>query len=822
MYTIEDIARICEGTCLQAGNRLNPVLYLCTDSRKVVFADSSLFIAIRGLYHDGHLFAEQAYSKGIRYFLINRDAAISLHADAVYVCVDDTLEAIQKLAAYHRRRFHYPVIGITGSNGKTVVKEWLYQLLSPSYQIIKSPGSYNSQIGVPLSLWNMASEHTLGIFEAGISKPGEMQKLARMIRPDIGIFTMIGDAHGENFSSVEQKIREKLQLFHSCHTLIYCRDHVAIHEVIRAYEPLRGIRFFTWSATQDAEMRVLSVSKFHGSTVLQLQAGEKFEITIPFTDHASIENALHGVATMLVLNVPVAEIQHTVAGLQPVAMRLEMKKGINGCRIINDAYNADLDSIRIALQYLFELGSHHKKTLILTDIQQSGKPEGQLYRELADLVNGYNFERVMLIGQAIAMHKNLFQRVSHIFSNTDELLQALPLLNFREEDVLIKGARVFQLERLDTFLVEKIHSTVLEINLNALAHNLNYYRSLLQPGTRLMAMVKAASYGTGEHEVAQLLEFYKADYLAVAYTDEGIHLRQQGVSLPVMVMSPETEHYDRMAQYRLEPEIYNQRSLTRFILFARSTTSDVPPVHLKINTGMNRLGFDLEEISVLIRLLKENPQIQVASVFSHLAASESAQHDAFTEIQISRFNQACQMLYDALGYMPLRHILNTGGIERFPEAQYEMVRLGIGLYGVGATPEQSKHLMPVARMKTVISQIRKVPARESVGYGRSTVCEKDTVIATVPVGYADGYRRSLSNGIGAMVVNGMLAPVVGRICMDMTMIDITGIDASEGDEVIIFGDSILPLEKLAQQMQTIPYEILTGISHRVKRIFVKE
>jgi alanine racemase len=822
MYTVDEIARICEGTCLPAAHSQEPVLYLCTDSRKVVHASTSLFIAIRGLYHDGHLFTEQAYAKGIRYFLIAKDAKITQHPDAVYIRVNNTLEALQQLAAHHRRKFRYPVIGITGSNGKTVVKEWLYQLLSPAFQIIKNPGSYNSQVGVPLSLWNMENEHTLGIFEAGISMPGEMQKLARMIHPDIGIFTMIGDAHGENFSSTEQKIREKLQLFHSCHTLIYCRDHSAIHEVIRDYEPLRGIRFFTWSATQDADIRMLSATKQNGTTVLQLQAGVQFEVTVPFTDDASVENALHGVATMLVLEMPVEEIQHAVSGLQPVAMRLEMKKGINGCRVINDAYNADLDSVRIALQYLFELGSHHKKTLILTDIHQSGKPEDLLYRELAALVNGYGFERVILLGPTITRYKNIFQRVMQVFSTTDELLQALPSLDFREEDILIKGARAFQLERLDAFLVEKIHSTVMEINLNALAHNLNYYRSLLQPGTRLMAMVKAASYGTGEHEVAQLLEFYKADYLAVAYTDEGIHLRQQGVPLPVMVMSPETEHYDRMAQYRLEPEIYNLRSLTRFILFARSTTLQVPPVHLKINTGMNRLGFDLEEMSALFRLLKENPQVRVASVFSHLAASESAVHDAFTEIQITRFNQACQMLAESLGYMPLRHILNTGGIERFPEAQYEMVRLGIGLYGVGATPEQSKHLMPVARMKTVISQIRKVSAGESVGYGRTAVCTKDTVIATVPVGYADGYRRSLSNGVGAMVVNGMLAPVIGRVCMDMTMLDITGIDASEGDEVIVFGDRILPLEKLAEQMQTIPYEVLTGISHRVKRVFVKE
>jgi len=819
---VEEIARICGGKCLHAANSHKPVMHLCNDSRKITHADTSLFIAIKGQFHDGHQFLEQAYAKGVRYFLIAVDATVPIHNDAAYILVDDTLQAMQNLAAHHRRKFHYPVIGITGSNGKTVVKEWLYQLLSPLFHIVKNPGSYNSQIGVPLSLWNMAKEHSLAIFEAGISKPGEMKNLASMIHPDIGIFTMIGDAHGENFSSVDQKIREKLQLFHSCHTLIYCRDHQAIHEVIRAYEPLRGIRFFTWSASQDADVRILTSRKESGKTVLQLQAGVSFEVSIPFTDEASVENAMQGIAAMVLLSVPADEIAHAVSGLQPVAMRLEMKKGINGCRVINDAYNADLDSVRIALQYLFELGSHHKKTLILTDIHQSGKPEKQLYKELSQLVNGYCFHRVMLIGTTIVKYKHLFQQVWNVFADTGKLLESLPSVEFRNEDILIKGARSFQLERLEAILVEKIHPTVLEINLNALAHNLNYYRSLLQPGTRLMAMVKAASYGTGEHEVAQLLQFYKTDYLAVAYTDEGIHLRQQGVTLPVMVMSPETDHYDRMAKFNLEPEIYNIRSLTRFVLFSRTTTEKIPAVHIKINTGMNRLGFDQHDLPSLVQLLRDNPQVKVASIFSHLAASDAAVHDAFTEIQIHRFDQACQFISQSLGYMPLRHILNTGGIERFPEAQYEMVRLGIGLYGVGATPQQSKYLMPVARLKTVISQIRKVAAGQSVGYGRSTVCKKDTVIATVPVGYADGYRRSLSNGKGAMVVNGMLAPVVGRVCMDMTMLDVTGIEASEGDEVIIFGDELYSLEKIAEAMQTIPYEVLTGISHRVKRVFVKE
>jgi len=822
MYTVDEITRICGGKCLHAANSHKPVMHLCTDSRKITHADTSLFIAIKGQFHDGHQFLEQAYAKGVRYFLIAVDATVSIHNDAAYILVDDTLQAMQNLAAHHRRKFHYPVIGITGSNGKTVVKEWLYQLLSPWFQIVKSPGSYNSQIGVPLSLWNMAKEHTLAIFEAGISRPGEMQKLARMIHPDIGIFTMIGDAHGENFLSQQQKIQEKLQLFHSCHTLIYCRDHQAIHEVIRAYEPLRGIRFFTWSASQDADVRILTSRKESGKTILRLQTDVLFEVSIPFTDAASVENAMHCIALMVLLGISEHEMAHAVAGLQPVAMRLEMKKGINGCRIINDAYNADLDSVRIALQYLFELGSHHKKTLILTDIHQSGKPEKQLYKELSQLVNGYGFHRVIFIGTNLAKYKHLFQHVWNVFKTTEEFLTVVSSLEFSNEDILIKGARSFQLERLEAILVEKIHPTVLEINLNALAHNLNYYRSLLQPGTRLMAMVKAASYGTGEHEVAQLLQFYKTDYLAVAYTDEGIHLRQQGVTLPVMVMSPETDHYDRMAKFNLEPEIYNIRSLTRFVLFSRTTTEKIPAVHIKINTGMNRLGFDQHDLPSLVQLLRDNPQVKVASIFSHLAASNAAVHDAFTEIQIHRFNQACQFISQSLGYMPLRHILNTGGIERFPEAQYEMVRLGIGLYGVGATPQQSKYLMPVARLKTVISQIRKVAAGQSVGYGRSTVCKKDSVIATVPIGYADGYRRILSNGVGAMVVNGMLAPVIGKVCMDMTMLDITGIQAAEGDEVIVFGDNLYPLEKLASAMQTIPYEVLTGISHRVKRVFVKE
>ncbi|MBE2246046.1 MAG: bifunctional UDP-N-acetylmuramoyl-tripeptide:D-alanyl-D-alanine ligase/alanine racemase [Candidatus Competibacteraceae bacterium] len=822
-YSSDKLAFVCGGKIYPQGAAHVNVSHISTDSRKIIFPDTSLFVAICGTYHDGHQFLHSAYHKGVRCFLVSAlPPTISDFHHTIFIVVSNTVHALQQITGWHRKQFQLPVIGITGSNGKTIVKEWLSQLLSPTYQVVKSPGSFNSQTGVPLSLWHINATHTLGLFEAGISQPGEMERLADCMRPDIGVFTMIGEAHSENFNCIEEKIKEKLRLFIHTHTLIYSRDHSVLHHEIAKSDFLKGVRFFTWSEYEDADLRILNKVKEGKNTRLTIRTHKDFEIVLPFTEPALIENAIHCMAVLTYLNISTDEIIYSLPQLQPIAMRLEMKKGVNGCSVINDAYNADMDSVRIALQYLIELGNKKKKTLFLSDIHQSNRPASDLYASLARLVNEAAFSRLFLIGPYISAYHAYFNHVEQTFENTDELLKALPGLHFKDEDILIKGARSFELERIESFLIEKTHATVLEINLNAVAHNFNYYKSLLAPGIRIMAMVKAASYGTGDVEIAQLLEYYKADYLAVAYTDEGIQLRNEGVGLPIMVMSPEDEHYERMARYRLEPELYSIRSLQRFLVFARGYNGNLPAVHIKVDTGMHRLGYNPSDISELCMLLSQNPFIRVASIFSHLSASDTNHYDSFTEMQVERFISASVQIADTLGYMPLRHILNSSGIERFPESQFDMVRLGIGLYGIGSNEEQTARLMEVVRLKTRISQVRVVQAGDSVGYARDGISTQKRVIATVPLGYADGFRRSLSNGVGAMLVNGKLAPVVGRVCMDMTMIDITDIQAEEGDEVIVMGHPPLTVSEIAQQMGTIPYEVLTGLSHRLKRIFVKE
>ncbi len=821
-YSIDSISSIVQGKIY--GNSSLPLVirYLCTDSRKVSHPVNSLFIAIEGKYKNGHTFIAQAYRQGIRCFLVHEKTEFEKYTDSVFIQVVDTLEALQSLAAHHRHQFSYPVIGITGSNGKTIVKEWLYQLLVPYYRVVKNPGSYNSQLGVPLSVWNLKADADVGIFEAGISQPGEMNNLEKVIHPTIGIFTMIGDAHGENFSSVQEKIREKIQLFHSAHELIYCKDHNLIHHEISTSEALKDMRFFTWSQKENSDLRIIRKEKKEGCWEVDLMHHSAFHVTIPFSDDASFENAMHCISLMLVMKISIAQIQSGIQQMNSVSMRLQIKKGIHGCTIINDTYNADLDSVRIAYHTMNELGNHLPKTLILSDIEQSSKNNEELYGELAKWTNTSAFHRVFLIGAQLKKYASLFQHVETVFDSTDDMLSRVFEITFQNENILLKGSRQFQLEKIAVQLEEKLHSTILEINLSALAHNLNYYKSKLAPGTKMMAMVKASSYGSGDIEVPRLLEFYHTDYLAVAYADEGIFLRNAGINLPIMVMSPDDLHYDVMAMHRLEPEIYNIRTLHHFIQFIHTSPKYIPPVHIKLDTGMHRLGFVENEIDHLIGLLLQHPQIKIASVFSHLSASDADEHRTFTETQISVFQQMAEKISFAVGYQPLRHILNSAGIAHYPESQFEMVRLGIGLYGATNVADETKQLLPVAKLITRISQIKKISAGESVGYSRSTICSADTTIATIPIGYADGFRRLLSNGKGHVLVNGHKAPVIGKVCMDMTMIDITGIDAAEGDEVIIFGDEALTLEEFSIQCETIPYEVLTSISQRVKRVYVKE
>ncbi len=825
-YSLQQIAEVLGVDCRIGNEAAANISFLITDSRKIVDPEHSLFFAIRGERHDGHLYIADLYSQGVRNFIVSDEAVTEQLPQANFILVMSPLNAMQQLAAWHRRKFSIPVIGVTGSNGKTIVKEWLYQLLREDYSIVRSPKSYNSQIGVPLSLWQMEDNHTLGIFEAGISQPDEMLKLGEMIRPTIGVFTNIGSAHDENFTDLNSKIVEKFKLFVHAHQLVYCKDYTAIHELVNSAGLLSShCNTFTWSRKSKADLQIGRIAKHDHDTEIQgIYKNQFIGIKIPFTDEASIENAINCWALMLFLEIPNEQISKRIELLSPVAMRLEMKEGINNCSVINDSYNSDFGSLTIALDFMLQQKQHERRTLILSDILQSGKSEEVLYKQVADLLAQKKINRLIGIGDAIARQSNLFKLEKSFYPSTDEFLRDLNYSSFNDETILIKGARSFGFERISKSLQQKAHETVLEINLNAVVHNLNLYRSRLRPDTKLMVMVKAFSYGSGSFEIANVMQFHRADYLAVAYADEGVELRKSGITLPIMVMNPEEQSFEAMINYQLEPDIYSFRILNHFTeALKRRGEENITrfPVHIELDTGMHRLGFDESDTNEMIIRIKNNKFIKVATVFSHLVASDELEHDQFTRDQIARFNKISMTLQSHFNYPILRHILNSSGILRFPEAQFEMVRLGIGLHGIAATANEQRQLQMVATLKTTISQLRTVVAGDTIGYSRRGVAQRDMLIATVGIGYADGLSRRLGNGVGKMLVNGLLAPIVGSICMDMTMLDVTGMDVREGMEVIVFGQENSIIE-IAQQLGTIPYEVLTGISERVKRVYYHE
>jgi alanine racemase len=797
------------------------------DSRKLSSIEGALFVAIKGQRHNGHLYIPELYSKGIRAFLVSEITFKPEHfPGAAFFLVKDTLQALQSLSKFHRKLFNYPVIGITGSNGKTIVKEWLYSLLQQDHSIVRSPKSFNSQIGVPLSVWEMEDQHNLAIIEAGISQPGEMEKLEDIIQPNIGIFTNIGQPHAENFESQEQKTQEKLKLFKHAQKLIFCKDYDDLLKLAVPGESLdQACKLFTWSRRTKADLAITKVNKNRGETEISGIFDFRFlNITIPFSDEASIENAIHCWAYMLSEGYPNETIAQRMAYLSPVAMRLELKEGVNSCSIINDSYNSDLGSLAVALDFLNQQHQHPCKTLILSDILQSGKGGDQLYHEIADLIQTYGIDKLIGIGPEISKHQNLFNLNKQFYPDTESFLEKSSSNSFQNEAILLKGARSFGFEEITKFLQQKAHETVMEINLDAMVHNLNYYRSLLSPGTKLMAMVKAFSYGSGGHEIASLLQFHRVDYLTVAYADEGTELRKAGITLPIMVMNPEEQSFDAIIKYNLEPELYSFRILSHFeraLLRNADRIQNPIPVHIKLDTGMHRLGFEPEDTNELIIRLKNLKRVKVTSIFSHLAASEDKNFDKFTNGQINLFRKMSDEIINHLGYPVLRHILNSGGITRFPDAQFDMVRLGIGLYGVSSTPNEQVHLRNVSSLKTIISQIKQVKPGDSVGYGRRELVTSPETIATVPIGYADGLSRSLGNRKGKMLVNGKLAPIVGSVCMDMCMLDITGIACKEGESVTVFGEGF-SISDLAALQGTIPYEILTGVSRRVKRVYFRE
>jgi alanine racemase len=789
----------------------SPLTSLLTDSRKAPGSEGGVFFAITGEHHDGHHYVQELYGKGLRQFVLEHTIPfIDAAQDINVLLVPSSLKALQDIVSFHRSSLTVPVIGITGSNGKTIVKEWLFQLLSPDYKIAKNPGSYNSQLGVPLSVWQLQQHHELGIFEAGISKPGEMEKLAEVIQPSIGIFTNIGSAHNEGFLSTEQKTADKAKLFERCKVVIYCKDHSVIDNAIQQVR----CPTLSWGVASTSGVQI---KKGNGKFSVSFK-GTAFMLTLPFEDKASMENCFHCITTMLYLGYNGNEIQERINALQAVPMRLELKEGINQSQIIDDTYNNDLAGLQISLDFLANQQQKNKKRLILSDIHESGLSDEELARQISSLVSQHKIHSFVGIGPALSKHRNYFPSTSEFYLSTDDFLDAYNLESIHQEAVLVKGARRFAFEKIIERLQRKVHGTIMEIDLGAVVHNLNFFRSRLKPATKIMVMVKAFAYGSGSTEIANLLQYHKVDYLGVAYADEGIELRKNNITLPVMVMNPSEESFGSILQYKLEPEIYSFKILHSLLNFLRGRPC---AIHIKLDTGMHRLGFSESDIAELISVLRANPALTIITIFSHLAGADEATHDNFSKTQANLFERTANTIAAAIGYKPIFHILNSPGILRLPEFQFDMVRLGIGLYGIDPTIDNTKGLKPVATLKTIISQIKHIPPGETIGYGRRGKANEPMTIATIAIGYADGFSRAFSRGAGRVLIQGKQVPVIGNVCMDMTMIDITGLEVKEGDEVIIFGPE-LPIQQVASSINTIPYEILTNTSERVKRVFVAE
>lgn len=840
-YTIKKIKEIIQADAVAMPDEDCTIKHLLIDSRKILFPKESVFFALPGSRLDGHSFMDDAYKKGVRNFIVSKNIDFTDYKRANILWVENTNKALQKLATFHRKQFQFPIIGITGSNGKTIVKEWLYQLLQEDYNIVRSPKSYNSQIGVPLSIWQIESDHNLGIFEAGISESGEMEKLEMMIKPNIGIFTSIGDAHNEGFLNIQHKIREKLRLFINSEIIIYCKDYPDLNQAVAsvASQLNRGngetetqkFRTFTWSISTDADIRVVKYEKDERNTTIEIDyKDESYRYKIPFNDKASVENSIHCIATMIYLKIEPKKIQQKILELTGISMRLELKNGINNCTIINDSYNSDINSLKIAIDFLMQQGNRKRKTLILSDILQSGKNEIDLYNEIASIIEHKKINRVLAVGTALKRQQKKLEDIENLevefFASTQELMNEIELETYRDEDILIKGARQFKFERIGRMLEQKAHDTVLEVNLAAIKNNLKKFQSYLKPETKMMVMVKAFAYGTGSFEIANLLQFNKVDYLGVAYTDEGVELRKAGITLPIMVMNADKVNFENIINYDLEPEIYSIHQLKEFLKVQRNLNlegkPDLYPIHIELETGMNRLGFDEADLKALITTIKESEQVKIVSVFSHLVASEDATLNDFTQSQIEKFERMCRIISEQINYPFLKHILNSAGIIHHPQAHFDMVRLGLGIYGVDGSNTIQNDLESVGTLKTTISQIKKINKGDTIGYGRVGKADTDKTIATVSIGYADGYDRRFSNGRGVMKINGKLAKVIGNVCMDMTMLDITDIeDVKEGDTAIIF-DKENPIQEVCKSIDKIPYEMLTSISPRVKRIYFDE
>lgn len=824
-YSIDKIAENINAKRL--GDAEAQISFILTDSRSLCFLEETLFFALRSERNDGHHYIDELYHRGVRNFVVEQlpDAFSSIYKQANFLQVDNSLLALQQLTTWHRSAFTIPIVGITGSNGKTMVKEWLSQLLSFDHNVTRSPKSYNSQIGVPLSVWLLNESSEIGIIEAGISKRGEMEALQKIIQPTIGVLTSLGAAHQENFSSIEEKCKEKLLLFKDTQALVYQMDDAIAAKCIEDFSydgTLLG-----WSEkNKDAALFVEKISKDTTTSTIEYcwQTATKGKFTLPFIDDASIQNCITCAAISLYLGMKPETLAERMPMLEPVAMRLEVKEGQHGCTLINDSYNSDINSLDIALDFMNRRPDQQKRarTLILSDILQSGQTEKQLYCDVAELVQKRGIKKFIGIGSALMRQQEAFDGVEerYFFENVADFINSNVFNSLADEVILLKGARSFGFDQLTELLVKKVHETVLEVNLNAVVDNLNWYRSFLKPETKLVCMIKADAYGAGAVEIAKTLEEHRVDYLAVAVADEGATLRRNGIKSNIMIMNPEMSSFKTLFDYELEPEIYSFRLLDALIKAAEKEGITGYPVHIKFDTGMHRLGFNPRtDIAQLIEKLRHQNALIPRSVFSHFVGSDNNDFDSFSAEQFKLFDEGSKQLQSAFSHRILRHIDNSAGIEHFPERQLDMCRLGLGLYGIN--PRNNEIINNVSTLKTTILQMRNVPKGETVGYSRRGVIEKDSVIAAIPIGYADGLNRKLGNRNCYCLVNGQKADYVGNICMDVALIDVTGIDCEEGDSVEIFGDN-LPVTILSNVLETIPYEVLTTVSNRVKRVYFQD
>ena len=820
-YSIQQISEfiICKSVILN-----NDIIeHLVIDSRKIAVPPHALFFALKTERRDGHIFIDEVYNRGVRNFVVEENFNSKKFPLANFLLVKNVLQSLQLIASKHRAQFQYPVIGITGSNGKTIVKEWLYQLLQDDFNIVRSPRSYNSQIGVPLSVWQMKADHNLAIFEAGISTMKEMDNLQKIIQPTIGILTNIGNAHNDGFESEEQKIIEKIKLFTASEVLITNSENEKVNQFIQ--NNFSG-KLLSCGKKETDTLRIIFEEKQPNHTQVKAKFKEEiFELSIPFTDDASLHNIYTCCLTMFYLKISINEIQKRIQGLHAVDMRMQLLKIPNNCTLINDSYSNDISSFYIALDYLNANVHQHNKTLILSDFTGIEKNKTEVYSKFFEHIKNSNITRVIGIGTEIINFKNEFQNLNieaSFFKNTEEFLNNFTSNHFKNEYILLKGARVYNFEKISLWLQQKTHQTVMEINLTALVHNLKEYQKYLEPKTKTMAMVKAFSYGSGSVEIAKVLQFNKVDYLGVAYTDEGVELRKAGISLPILVLNIDEETFDDLVEFNLEPEIFSTSLYHQFNNYLNQQAIQDFPIHIKLNTGMNRLGYDVNEIEELCTNINNNKSMLVKSVMSHLVASEDKNEDEFTKHQQKLFEESCFKIEKSIGYTFIKHLANSAAIFRNNSSQYDMVRLGIGLYGVDSSNNKQLQLQTVSTLKTTIAQIRKVKVSETIGYNRNGKLKRDSVIATVRIGYADGLSRSLGNEKASMFLHGKLAPIIGNVCMDMTMIDVTDIpEAKENDIVEVFGKN-LPVQQLAKWSNTIAYETLSTISQRVRRIYIEE